>query len=413
MCPTASATRPECLMTDILSPEEIETLRAENRELKQRFEILTTELETSRQQFQTNMVEKTRLDNLLTRVLGHLGCGAITVDLDGNITFVNASAAELLGCAPHLALGQPSEGLLGECARLLKQAIRTGREVDGLEKTLSNAKGRSVPVRVSITCLYTDTGELQGALAAIEDMSRLQELSEQASRVSTLTALGEMSATIAHEIRNPLGGIGGFAGLLERDMEVDDPNRRLVKKIIEGVAGLNRMVTSLLNYTRPLQLNVRPVDAVEMVEDSLGFFEIDAGAHLDEVELQRIFPDTPLTCRADPEHIQQIMLNLLHNAVQAMPGSGRVTVTLADIDTREDARTQLNRPCVALTVADTGIGLPDDVKSKLFMPFFTTKEDGNGLGLATAKKVIEAHGGDIVFESIHTEGAAFTLYLPK
>lgn len=391
----------------------LEALQAENRALKQRFECLSEELRQTRHQAECNGVEKFRLDAMLSHVLGHLGYGAFAVDLQGHLCWMTPPVADWFGCDPEQVVGQPCREVLSDCATHLDPFLRTGQDVHGLEISLKNARGRTVPTRMSVAPITGGDGRIQGIVVAIEDMSRLRDLSEQASRVSTLTALGEMSATIAHEIRNPLGGIGGFAGLLERDMRLDDPNRRLVKKIIEGVAGLNRMVTSLLNYTRPPHLNMRPVDAVEMLEDCLGFFEIDAGARIDEIEIERRFPEAPLICRADPEHIQQIVLNLLHNAVQAMPAGGRMTVALSEIDTRDDARTYLNRTCVALAVSDTGMGLTDEVKAKLFMPFFTTKENGNGLGLATAKKVIEAHGGDIAVESGPDKGATFTLYIPK
>ena len=395
------------------SRETLHRLQAENEDLKQRFDVLTKELKTSRSQFQKNLTEKIHLDTYLTGILENLGSGAITVDLNGRITLLNQTAAIVLGHAAADVLGRSCETVLGEQAAHLRLTLEKGRDFQNQEKTLTDARGRAIPVRFSTTCLHTDTGEVLGAVETFEDLSRLQELAEQASRVNTLTALGEMSATIAHEIRNPLGGIGGFAGLLERDLDVDDPRRRLVKKIIEGIGGLNKMVSSLLNYTRPLQLNVRSVDIVGVVEDCLGFFEIDAGSRMDEIEIERHYDADILPCKADPEQIQQIVLNLLHNAVQAMPGGGSLKIDLADLDAHQDERTDLNKPCVSLTVSDTGMGMSEEVKSKLFMPFFTTKEGGNGLGLATSKKVIEAHGGDIAVESAKDKGAAFTIFIPK
>ncbi len=318
----------------------------------------------------------------------------------------------MLGWEPGEAIGQNAEDVLGDPAGRLGATLRSSDPVRGAEETLTDRHGRAVPVSFSTAPLTDAEGDTTGAVVTFDDISRLQELSQQASRVSTLTALGEMAATVAHEIRNPLGGIGGFAGLLERDLDVEDPRRRLVKKIVEGVESLNRMVTNLLNYTRPLQLNMRPVDFLEVVEDCLGFFEIDAGNRLDHVELRRDFPAESLPCRTDPEQIQQIVLNLLHNAVQAMPSVGQIRVGVAEPSSEANA-SGLSGPCIALTVTDSGVGMTEEVKEKLFMPFFTTKEDGNGLGLATAKKVIEAHGGEILVESAPREGSAFTLYIPK
>ena len=117
----------------------------------------------------------------------------------------------------------------------------------------------------------------------------------------TLAALGEMAATVAHEIRNPLGGIANFANLLERDLGADDKNRRLVRKITEGVARLNRIVSNLLSYTRPLNLNTHPVDLSQTVEEAAAFFEIDAVRKSPKVTIERRFPEDPCTCQVDTE----------------------------------------------------------------------------------------------------------------
>jgi len=393
--------------------EALSRLQTSHRALEQRFDGLNQELEATNLQLQQSLAEKESLNGYLRDILESLGSGVVVVDTEGKITLFNRAAAVILGWAEQDALGRSCAEVLGDGAADLLGALDSGRRILGGERTLSTADGRHVPVCLNTSRLHNTKGEAIGAVESFDDISRLQELSRQASRVGTLTALGEMAATVAHEIRNPLGGIGGFAGLLERDLEVADPRRRLVKKIISGVAGLNRIVSDLLNYTRPVQLNLRPADFVQVVEDATGFFEIDAGARMDAVEIRRTYAAQEIPCRVDPEQIQQIVLNLLHNAVQAMPGGGRLEIGLFEADAAQDARTELRAHCVALTVCDSGIGMSEETRSKLFRPFFTTKEDGNGLGLATARKVIEAHGGDILVESAPGEGATFTLYIPK
>lgn len=387
-------------------------LEGAHRLLSGQFEALRAELETANRRLQDSLSQQARLSGCLQNLLENLGSGVVAVDGEGRIVLFNQAASEILGVTPEEAVGRAADEVLGESGAQLAATLRGAEPVRNAEKAVQGRGGRTTPVRYSTAPFVADDGSPAGAVETFEDITRLQELSRQAERVSALTALGEMAATVAHEIRNPLGGIGGFAGLLERDLDVDDPRRRLVKKIVEGVESLNRMVTNLLNYTRPLQLNLRPVDFLEVVEDCLGFFEIDAGNRLANIELRREFPGRSLPCRTDPEQIQQIVLNLLHNAVQAMPSGGQIRVGVSEA--RSDAEvTGLSGPCITLTVADSGVGMTDEVKEKLFMPFFTTKEDGNGLGLATAKKVIEAHGGDILVESTPRQGSAFTLYIPK
>jgi PAS domain S-box-containing protein len=395
-----------------LFAETLSRLEGSYRTLSERFNALNQELEGTNRRLQESLSEQERLSGYLNNLLESLGSGVVAVDGEGCTTLFNRAASDMLGVAPDDAIGKPVSQVLGEAGAQLALALEGAAPVRSAEKTLQDQAGRAVPVRYSTSRIASAGPAPAGAVETFDDISQLQELSKQASRVSTLTALGEMAATVAHEIRNPLGGIGGFAGLLERDLDVEDPRRRLVKKIVEGVESLNRMVTNLLNYTRPLQLNLRPVDFLEVVEDCLGFFEIDAGNRLDNVELCREFPMGTVPCKTDPEQIQQIVLNLLHNAVQAMPSGGQIRVGVSEADERAEAG-GLSGPCITLIVVDSGIGMTDEVKEKLFMPFFTTKEDGNGLGLATARKVIEAHGGEILVDSVPHQGSTFTLFIPK
>jgi len=236
------------------------------------------------------------------------------------------------------------------------------------------------------------------------DLTEVKRLEAELQRVHTLAALGEMAATMAHEIRNPLGGIAGFAALLERDLDVQDPRRRLVHKITEGVGRLNRIVSSLLTYTRPLRLNIHPVDFVSLVEEATAFLEIDLGRTRDDIAINRHYPDTSPICSIDPEQFQQVILNLLQNATQAMPDGGEV-----DIEIRAAAEPGAGQ--TTLCIRDQGIGMTEEVQDKLFTPFFTTKEDGTGLGLVTSKKIVEAHGGHIRVESQPGSGTSFFIFI--
>ena len=144
-----------------------------------------------------------------------------------------------------------------------------------------------------------DLGRCQAERARLEDT---------VGRMNTLAALGQMAATVAHEIRNPLGGIAGFAGLLERDLSPDDPRRRWVKKIIEGVSSLNTIVTGLLNYTRPVRLNAHPIDIVNLIEESASFVEIDLARREDpRISIARAYRVPGATCPIDPERMQQVL----------------------------------------------------------------------------------------------------------
>ncbi len=255
-------------------------------------------------------------------------------------------------------------------------------------------------------------------------------LEDQVSRMNTLAALGQMAAAVAHEIRNPLGGIAGFAGLLERDLAVDDPRRKWVKKIIEGVSSLNSIVTGLLHYTRPVRLNIHRIDIVNLIEESASFVEIDLARRDGQaISIARAYEVPGAPCLVDPEQMQQVFLNLLQNAAQAMPEGGTITVSVkpgsGEPEKRRGGETEPfqfpvspipptgeeGRGWVEVEVADTGEGMSEEVQRQLFTPFFTTKENGTGLGLATARKIIEAHRGVIRVTSEVGRGSAFAVAL--
>ena len=217
---------------------------------------------------------------------------------------------------------------------------------------------------------------------------------------------------VVHEVKNPLGGIQGFAELLDRDLEERDPRKRLVQKIMEGVETLNRIVKSLLDYTKPVKLNPRQVEMVGFVDEVINFFDMDASQKKANIRMVKSYPKDELLCRLDTEQFRQILLNLLHNAVEAMPDGGKITVELSRETQSPDVACKARDKKVVLKISDTGIGMSQETLSKLFTPFFTTKERGTGLGLSTVKKIVEAHRGDIQVESKLEKGTTVKVRLP-
>ncbi|HEU4436669.1 MAG TPA: ATP-binding protein, partial [candidate division Zixibacteria bacterium] len=246
---------------------------------------------------------------------------------------------------------------------------------------------------VSTALLYDREGSLSGALEVMTDLSAYKTLETELEQSKTMAALGEMAALVAHEVRNPLAGISGFAGLLKRELK--DPNLvTMVEKILQGAADLERLVSSLLSYTNRLELNQEPLPLKELVE--LTTRDLQGN-------LERNLEQKDLIVRGDGQYLKMALRNLVENAFQACGNGGNVKITLT---------AGLQGKTARLSVSDNGPGISPEIQKKIFTPFYTTREEGTGLGLAIVKKIVEAHRGRVWVESLPQNGATFYIELP-
>jgi len=254
------------------------------------------------------------------------------------------------------------------------------------------------------------------------EVARLKEelhsANAQLRRTRALAALGEMAAGIAHEIRNPLGSIQLYAKALEDDL-IDRPDEQAIaRKIASSVRGLNRIVCDVLVFARPITLHQTDCSLCELVDRAL----VASHAHVDGASVA-INVDIASRCdavHADPDLLHQALLNLIHNAVDAInqrdekdPCNNLREITIRARHSSVRDATGDHQPMLAISVEDTGLGLCDDARERLFQPFYTTKHDGAGLGLAIVYRVLDAHAGRIDAENVKPcSGARFTMYLP-
>ena len=230
-----------------------------------------------------------------------------------------------------------------------------------------------------------------------ESLERQRRLEDEALRQSRLAAMGEMAATLAHEVRNPLGSMELFASLLMDDLGDRPAARRLVSQIAEGIKDLNHLVSNILGFTRSPMPQRTTVDVVAAIEDGLRY--TTALLAENRIGIVRRYDKGPLLALADPNLVRQVFLNLIRNAVQAMEEGGTLTISA----TRGER--------LAASFADTGSGIPSDAWERIFDPFFTTKERGTGLGLAVVRTLIEAVGGEVRVTACRDQGACFTVLL--
>ena len=370
--------------------------------LESKFEDLNSRLARVNDLLRQSLLERNRLANYLNSILESLDSGVIVTDQNGIITIFNSAAEKYTGFKTEKMLGKNYFEALGNAASSDASLILDGEKsaVSG-EKGILSTDGTILPVAYSITgLLQFGDDDMTGMVEILYNLTETRKLQSNLKRISTLAALGEMAATVAHEIRNPVAGISGFASLLLRDSNPMDPNRRLIEKISSGAASLEAIVGNLLDFTRDVSPCTKDVDFIKLVNETVSDFKDSDGYdnhHITlECELDRLVADI------DPILFRQVVYNLLKNAVQAQPEGGAVRMKI----TRDKLAGLVFR------VEDDGPGIPDDHFNQLFTPFFTTKSSGTGLGLATVKKLVELHGGRVIVANSSEGGAAFTIEIP-
>lgn len=229
-------------------------------------------------------------------------------------------------------------------------------------------------------------------------------IEEQLRRAERLSALGELSAVLAHEIRNPLGSIRGTAEILRDDFRPGDRKYEFLEILVKETDRLNRVVEDFLGLARPVQVERETCDLMAELREVVSLASSEASAAGVRLELSEA--KLPLV-RGDREKLRQVFLNLILNGVQATPRGGRVVMTAAVVPAGEDSPS-----VVELAFSDNGAGIAPEFLSRIFEPFFTTKEGGTGLGLAIAQKIIESHGGSLLVTSEPGRGTTFRVKLP-
>ncbi|MFC1726880.1 nitrogen regulation protein NR(II) [candidate division KSB1 bacterium] len=376
--------------------------------LENKVSQLDMELEKKNRKLSDTLLEIDSIKNHLNNILESMNTGVIVVNIQGRITIFNSAAQELTGYDGKEVLRKTYKHFF-----IRKESGKSKTPLDALqdkkiyrnvEKNIMLKSGDMIPVQSNIAPVVDKEGSIIGAVETFIDLRAVNKLKEEVEKSKTLAALGEMSANVAHEIRNPLAGIGGYAALLERDLEDKDPRRQLVKKIIEGVSSLNKIATNLLFYTRPMRPSLRIENISYILEEVLNWVQMEVEQEKREIQIVRDFSRTDYLACIDPEIFMQVFLNIFKNAVQSIDSSGKVEVKVKDIK-------ETNR--IAIEISDTGIGMDEEIKGKIFNPFFTTRSDGTGLGMAIVKKIIDSHGGEITLESEVGKGTRFLIKIPK
>ncbi len=341
-----------------------------------------------------------------------LSNGVIAITRAGLISVMNETAYRVLGMtARHSDIGRPFADVLRDhpdIVRILGGAFDLSTLPNRAEMRLKNT--RKV-IGYTLSHVEDLSGHRVGATLFFKDLTRVEQLEERERLRDRLAALGEMAAAIAHEVKNPLAGIEVMAGILRRQLASNTDAQSVLNDIINEAKMANAIVQDVLEFVRPIRLEVDRVAVGTVVHDAVAMAESHVRRGNTVVELE-VAPDLP-PIQGDDHQLRQLFTNLLTNAFEALNGNGRVeiraTVTEEDHGTAADPRPT---PMVVVEVTDNGPGVPREILEKVFSPFFTTKAQGSGLGLAIVRKIVDAHDGRIDLSTRPGGGACFRITLP-
>jgi len=342
--------------------------------------------------------------NYTRQVVASLATGLVSIDSQRMVKSYNRPALEMLGISAETLLDKPLNHLLDFDSSGISLTLNEKRSV--LEREIHHRlhDNSELPLAISVSPIKETGDNSYGAVILLRDLSEIKALEAQMRRAEKLAAVGEMAASIAHEIRNPLSSLKGFAQFLHKGIDEGAPEREYTQIMIQEVNRINAVVTDLLAFARPMEAKSRSIDITQLVEHIIRLVQPDAQER--DIVVQKYFKTENITCSVDEGQMTQALLNLLLNAMSAIGQNGTVTLGV-EIDTR------LNELC--LWVDDDGPGISPDLHEKVFEPFFTLREKGTGLGLAIVQKIVEHHNGRVELTSpapLCEKGSRFAIHLP-
>ncbi|MFH2092943.1 MAG: ATP-binding protein [Pseudomonadota bacterium] len=325
-------------------------------------------------------------------VIQNMPTGLVTIDLNHDITFMNHAARKLFG--QYLARPYP------EWIELIKQ-IESSRPVINQEINLGKEGNKMIRLEVIASPVKEGDDQITGFLFLFRDLSQIRELQKQVETNNRLAAIGKLAAGVAHEIRNPLSSIKGFATYFSKryaENETDHQTAEIMKGEVERI---NRSITQLLEFAKPLSIERKQVDIKALIDHSLRLVQHDLEQKKIQTRLEIQTQRKMIT--TDPDRMNQVFLNLYINAIEALSANGCLDIMVTD---------SVRDSQIKIQVKDNGIGIEEGAMDRIFDPYYTTRSAGTGLGLAIVHTIIENLGGQIHVESQKGQGACFTILLP-
>jgi two-component system sensor histidine kinase PilS (NtrC family) len=345
-------------------------------------------------------------------ILENIPSGLITLDGEGTIQHFNGAAETILGLLDSEVQGRAYDQVFGEenqeFRAVLKSALEEAIVYERKELTATSNQGQQIPLGISTTHLGMDEGERSGVIAVFQDLTEAKELEERARQSDRLRVLGQLSAAIAHEIRNPLATISGSSEVLRESVILDGEEKKLMELITRESDRLNRIITDFLLYARVKPAERVTIELGKIIDETLVLLR-NHDDYNEQIKIENQLRGQEVHALADGDQIRQIFLNIGINALQAMSGGGRLTVGLDTSPNR--SRIVGKQEMLRIFFQDTGNGILTGDLSNIFEPFYSSKKGGTGLGLSIAQRIVENNGGQLEVKSQQGEGATFIISL--
>jgi two-component system sensor histidine kinase HydH len=354
------------------------------------------------QSYRATRASLTRIKAFSDTVVENVPIGLVALDSSRNIVALNQTAESILQLSISDVLYKSGDKVL---PRPLMDQIRTP---DIKTRAIENeidcpvTSQRTVPLEVGASMLEDENGAFLGYVLLLKDLTEVRALRDEIVRNQRLASVGRLAAGVAHEIRNPLSSIKGFATYFKERYRAVPEDLQTAEIMIQEVDRLNRVITQLLEFARPVSITPQQISLKNLMQDSLKLIEQQARAKNITVRDNHSAPFDSF--QTDPDRMNQVLLNLYLNAIEAMDKKGVLTVSVLGHEGSES---------IEITVSDTGRGIKTEDVASIFYPYFTTKSAGTGLGLAISHNIIEAMGGDIKVNSEVNKGTTFTIMLPS
>ena len=335
-------------------------------------------------------------DNLVE----NMPMGLVAMDRESRIIAFNQTAEFVLRKTAGEVIGQMAKDVLPEACRDLLRTLEVEKQIIAKEIDCSLTDGRTIPLEVIATVLEEEDGA-RGVVVLFRDITEIKQLKKEIAQSQRLASLGSLAAGVAHEIRNPLSSIKGFATYFKERYRDNPDDSQTADIMVQEVDRLNRVIGQLLDYARPMTMNRRETAIQTVIQHALRM--IESQAREKGVVIQTELQADVVAVLIDPDRIKQVFLNLYLNAIGAMEGGGILSVALLSMTDRR----------IRIEVRDTGVGIDPKDLDRIFDPYFTTKSSGTGLGLAIVQKIIEAHRGEIQVASTPGLGTTVSVILPE